>query len=277
MNAPAKPFVAGSEWSLWDVLKESAEAFVDLGEAIYDACLIYMLAEMVETDDLGRPKLTQKGIDALLPELTRLFDVARRLNLAASMRLLGRRVVYKDMPNTKAELDLLVEVIKDELNSRLFLFVPEHRAPYYEKNDLLSDPSRKAFPLAGQELREAANAYAFGLPTASVFHSMRALEHGLRALATEVGKTFDVQNWQNIIDEIESEIGKQGKALPRGAPKSERLQFLGSAAKEFTYFKDGWRNYVSHGKASYGEQQALTVMSHTRDFLDRLAEAQLHE
>jgi hypothetical protein len=100
---------------------------------------------------------------------------------------------------------------------------------------------------------------------------MRVLEHGLRALAKDVGKSFDVQNWQNIIDQIESEIRNIGKSLPSGMAKNERLQFLSEAAKEFAYFKDGWRNYVSHNRGTYDEHQARSVMEHVRSFMTTLS------
>ena len=100
---------------------------------------------------------------------------------------------------------------------------------------------------------------------------MRVLEHGLRALAIELNKTFDVQNWQNIINEMECEIKSRGKSLPKGAAKNEHLQFLSEAAKEFMYFKDGWRNYVSHARGVYDEHQARSVLEHVRAFMNVLS------
>jgi hypothetical protein len=100
---------------------------------------------------------------------------------------------------------------------------------------------------------------------------MRVLGHGLRALAADVGKGFDVQNWQNVIDQIESEIRSLGKTLPAGLAKSERLQFLSEAAKELSYFKDGWRNHVSHNRAIYDEHQARNVLEHVRSFMTVLS------
>ena len=91
---------------------------------------------------------------------------------------------------------------------------------------------------------------------------MRVLEHGLRALAKDVGKEFDVQNWQNVIDQIKSEIRALGKTLPSGKAKNERLQFYLRRPREFAYFKDGWRNYVSHNRGTYDEHQARSVMEH---------------
>ena len=99
---------------------------------------------------------------------------------------------------------------------------------------------------------------------------MRVLEHGLRALAADLGLTYDVQQWYNIINEIESEIRKQGN-MPKSAAKTERLRFLAEAAKEFVYFKDGWRNYVSHARGTYDEHQARNILEHVRSFMNVLS------
>lgn len=54
-------------------------------------------------------------------------------------------------------------------------------------------------------------------------------------------------------------------------PKNERMQFLSEAAKEFFYFKDGWRNYVAHARGTYDEHQAASVLEHTRTFMNHLS------
>jgi hypothetical protein len=127
------------------------------------------------------------------------------------------------------------------------------------------------FPSAKVDIFAATDLWAMGHFTASVFHSMRILEHGLRALARDVGLSFDIQNWQNIIDQIEAAIRGLAKSLPRGSEKNESLQFLSSAAKEFSYFKDGWRNYVSHSKGVYDVYQARGVLEHARSFMTTLS------
>jgi hypothetical protein len=129
----------------------------------------------------------------------------------------------------------------------------------------------QSFTSAEEDIRAAVDLWALGHATASVFQFMRVLERGLRILARDVGITFDVQNWQNVIDQIESEIRQLGKSLPSGQPKNERLLFLSQAAKEFVYFKDGWRNYVSHGRGIYDEHQARSVMEHVRSFMTTLS------
>jgi hypothetical protein len=133
----------------------------------------------------------------------------------------------------------------------------------------------RSFPSAEADILPAVDCWALGHSTAAVFHAMRVLEHELRALATDVGRNYDTQQWYNIINEIESEIKKIGN-LPKSPGKNERLRFLAEAAKEFVHFKDAWPNYVSHARGRYDEYQARSILEHVRSFMNVLA-SELHE
>jgi len=104
---------------------------------------------------------------------------------------------------------------------------------------------------------------------------MRAVESGIKALAGEVGKTYDVQQWNVILNEIESEIGNMRK---RGVPglskqqKDEKLEFLSRAAAQIGYFKDGWRNYANHNKRLYDTNESTSVYDHVGAFMSILSE-----
>lgn len=274
MNAPAADQPSGL-WSLWDMLKDNALNFVRLGERILDTSLLWSVDEFFETVDDER-RLNGAGRKRLIARLEELRDLAERLNLRVARRMIARRLRKpENLPNTEEAYDAIVEVLKDELKEKLFLFVPQERAAFWEKDNLLTDEAKVAFPNATAELRSAGNAYAASLSEGSIFYSMRALEHGLRALAADVGLIFDVQNWQNIINEIEAQIAhwrKNGIPDMAKADKDARLQFLSETAKEFAYFKDGWRNYVSHAKVPYTEHQANTVLTHVADFIERLSD-----
>jgi hypothetical protein len=179
-------------------------------------------------------------------------------------RKLDRGINNQDL---LSELRVLKETIDKGLEWQLIYRYPT------AKNHILSNWKAdwahilEKFPSTSPDIVAGVDLWALGHSTASVFHFMRVLEHGLRALAADVGKAFDVQNWQNIIDQIESEIRSLGKTLPAGLAKSDRLQFLSETAKEFFYFKDGWRNYVSHNRADYDEYQARSVMEHVKSFM----------
>ncbi len=169
------------------------------------------------------------------------------------------------------EYRILRETLDFELRGQHIYRYPAEQAVVLKewKNDWL--PALGSFPSAQSDILAAVDLWALSHPTACVFHLMRVLEHGIKALASDVGKTFDIQNWQNILDEIESEIRSQSRTLPRGIAKAERLQFLSEAAKEFHFFKDGWRNYVSHNRAVYDQNQARIVMDHVRSFMNVLS------
>jgi hypothetical protein len=40
---------------------------------------------------------------------------------------------------------------------------------------------------------------------------------------------------------------------------------------EFRYFKDAWRNHVSHAKETYNRQTSIKIMNGVNDFLNSLA------
>ena len=128
-----------------------------------------------------------------------------------------------------------------------------------------------AFPSAKNDIEAAVDCFALGHNTACAYHLMRVLEYGLRALAANVDRTFDKQQWHNIIEEIESAIEEDRKKLPRGELKDDRLTFLSAAAKEFFYFKDGWRNHTAHNRVSYDESMAKGLIDHVRSFMNHLS------
>ncbi len=165
----------------------------------------------------------------------------------------------------------LRERIEDDLKSRLFMFVFPHKAPYCLNHNLFGEDVSAAFPGARADATSAGNCYAFGLNNASVFHSMRVLEHGLEELATKFSVPFGIDNWAVVIDQIDSKIRELAKTLPKGTAKTKELQFYGQAAKEFSHFKNAWRNHVMHGRGNYGEEDAKRVLDHVGYFMAQLA------
>lgn len=167
----------------------------------------------------------------------------------------------------------LMRLMESEMDKRLFLVVQPDAAKYYQQGALFGDQVHTAFPEARDDIREAGSCYATGAATATVYHCMRALEAPLRWMTEELGVPFGDDGWQVVINNMEATIREEGRSLPRGSAKSERLRFLGEAAKEFVYFKDGWRNYAAHAKASYDHRDALTVLDHTGAFMRMMAKA----
>lgn len=188
-----------------------------------------------------------------------------------------KRLAYwpKMTPPTWAELNTrsraLRNAIQIELKEYFYYQYSKQKGKKFQAWKTDWQPSLNVFHNIEIDVFCAVDCYALCHETASVFHCMRILEVGLRALAADVGLAFELQQWQNIIEQIELKITAERKALPKGAEKNERLQFLSEAAKEFFYFKEGWRNHVSHGRGNYDENQALSVLEHVRTFMNHLA------
>ena len=246
------------------MLKAYAQEYITIGALIVDMTAHFSLRE----HDRKTPDAIAALDDDFRRDLRKILNICRDLDLATSVALIEPRLM--EIPATEGEFGLLIEAVQAEIKTRYFLYLPPHRAKYYENQILLSDDARIAFPKATSEIRQAANAYAMGINTACVFHCMRSLEHGIRALAARFGITFNVQQWQTILEEIDGKIKKIGQTTKSQA-KSEELQFLSEATIELFYFKDGWRNYVSHGHDTYEEAQALGVMNHVQAFFEVLA------
>jgi len=175
----------------------------------------------------------------------------------------------------KSDYHELTWRIQDEMAKILVMRIEKDRADYFDKVQLFGPEVATNFPSANYDIEEAGNCYATDRNTACVFHSMRVLEIGLRVLANDLQVTFptpiELENWNTIIEKIESTIRDREKQLPKGMQKSEEMQFYSEAAKEFRYFKDAWRNHVAHSREKYGETEAYRVLCHVRDFMQHLA------
>ncbi|MGB8368017.1 MAG: HEPN domain-containing protein [Verrucomicrobiia bacterium] len=246
------------------MIKLNLNAYVAIWGELDDLESVFFLAE--HTDD----PLTADEIKDLLAALTKLKLHCETLEAKASVAQI--EMSLNDVPKTGQALKYLLSVVRNELRTRQFLFMPTDCAPWYENDALLTPEAKQAFPRAHNELRQAGNSLAFDLFDASVFHSMRSLEHALRAVAARLGATFpfpiELADWQNIIEQIESKI----RAMP--GPKisgNYDKQFFSEAAAQFMHFKEAWRNHVAHGRAIYNQSQATHIIEHVRQFIGHIS------
>jgi hypothetical protein len=253
----------------WDMLKRSADEYIALGRELEAMSLCFYMME--ESEDKGglRPDETE----SLNKTLKELHKHCNTLELVVASEQIT--MALTNPPKTRQALEYLVSGILAELKSRLFLFFPTQSAKWYECETLLNETGRQRFPRAYAEIRHAGNCIAFELYDGAVFHSMRALEHGLRATATQLNVSFpfpiELAEWQNIIEKIESEV-RAMKALAKSPQKDADTQFYSEAATQFMYFKDAWRNHVSHVRTVYNQSQAVEVLEHVGKFIGRISE-----
>jgi HEPN domain-containing protein len=259
-------------WSLMELLEVHAEAFIALGRLIEQHITSFKV-----TGIFG----TTLEFSKQPAELINFINIAKKycvvLNLPISEKLWSNAL--QNPPQSHRELDILIEVITEEISSQLFFFIPSNRADYYdwkliEKIKSSVFPGITPFPNASKELMRASRCYTKGEYTACVFHTMRAAEIGLRALAIHLGIVFPFEitlaQWNDLITKVESTIKAQEK-LPKSKAKDEELKFCSEAASQFRYFKNAYRIFVAHARESYDEDQALKIMQGTGDFIVSLS------
>jgi len=177
------------------------------------------------------------------------------------------------------DLDFL---FKTQASKQVFFRLNREESEMFRNEKPFGVEVAQAFPSTETifEQVEAVKCLALGRYTATVFHLMRVLEKGLKALASNLNVQFsipfDYQNWQNIIEQIEKEIGRLA-LQPKGQQKTDDLKVYSEIAQQFRYFKDAWRNNVAHSRETYSPEQALSIMRHVREFMQDITKMGLKE
>jgi len=265
-------------WSLYDMLHFSAAMFL----AIFND-LARLAARLPAVTRAVKPSTKQRQyLRALTVDLKQLAKECTDMGISQPvvyqiLKLASDHPVHtnEDCSATLTRLGIIRESIIGELASYKFYAISPSLAYLTENEPLFGGVVADKFPDASKDIAASGRCLALDEWTACVFHCMRALEQGLRALAAYVGVdmsiALELENWKNVIDRIEKEIRKL-EDLPRGNLKTEKIRVCSEAASQFRYFKDAWRNHVAHSRESYDSRNALAVWEHTRDFMRTLAE-----
>jgi hypothetical protein len=213
--------------------------------------------------------------------LSDILEVVKKLPLSHSLvtqveRALGdakkHDVVY--VQHLRVVVGEISHNVVSELASHLCFFVgSEFKWHYLTPERVTGSAFESIFPDSVKDAHDGIRCFILDQWTASVFHFMRVLEHGIRHIGVEVGlpeENLKQENWKNIIDQVEKKIrGMEG--LPKSEDKSVQLSYFSEAASNFRYFKDAWRNHVAHSRVSYDSKDAKRVMDHVIDFMQHLA------
>jgi hypothetical protein len=226
-----------------------------------------------DTNRLGL-LVTREALGVFLLELARMHPESVKLEGDGLLRITNATL---DSDRICHHLETIYETLKAELRTTLFKVIPKEKVKYNDAGWLRNcHEVYSKFPTAFKELERGGICYSLGQPTASVFHSMRALESGLCALAKpfpHISTALD--NWHNIIEQIEKavrDIGTQAKSQQ----KSDDEKFFGAATSHLYFVKNAWRNHVSHRLENYSDDEALKILMRTQEFTESLC-ARLQE
>jgi hypothetical protein len=174
-----------------------------------------------------------------------------------------------------SELKFLREAIEADLEKHFFVQLTPSRKNLLDETKDNWEGVWLVIPTARQDIIEANMCFAFERYTATVFHSMRIAERGLRDIAkrlgvkvTDKGTPIPIESatWAKVIDQIQSKIKIQRQKI-KGKAQALRLQHYAEAADHCEYMKDLWRNEVSHAGKFYNEGEALGALNRVHDFM----------
>jgi hypothetical protein len=180
----------------------------------------------------------------------------------------------------EAEILSIRQTICEEFGKRQFAFIPVNKAQYFEQDALFDeDFHAKASPKINAEIKAAGNCLAADLNTAAVFHLMRAVEYGLRALALAVQapiekEELEYKDWRSILELINDKIQvivKLENSNKSPKEKAEIREFYNGIMQEFNGFKDRFRNHVMHTRGIYSAGEAAAIHDRVRVFMETLA------
>lgn len=240
-----------------------------------------LLKEGVEPKEI-RARLAAKNGAGLLAWMAHAEKVCSKygIDITYWTRQADSYVHYPERYKTTLSeyVDRVKHGIYEKLEQRKFMYMPDAQAGYYDQQELFGSEVSGRFPSANKEIGIAANCYATGNYTACVFHLTRALERALFVLVQDptLGITIvdaRLETWETLINKIESWLLALQKASNTAMPnRKQNLETYSGPALQFRYFKDHWRNPISHGRASYDGPQALSALGKVKDLMDSLAE-----
>jgi hypothetical protein len=253
--------------SLLAMFEVHAIQYVNIGVAIQ------AISDNISVNLAPDEKLSAAGSSSIVNALNTIVKYSKELNLAVSAGIAAKflRDYAKTAPTygqTREDIRSLKLSLDVELDTRKFFFVPPERSEYYSGDEFFlvgkffgkMEPFQevlKVFPSTGDDLVEAGNCLALDRPTACVFHLMRVMEVGLKAIAKALGFTYS-SNWGKCLADIE----KQGQ---RAEP------FFIEAVAYLRSVKNAWRNPTMHIERIYSEQEAEHIFNAVQAFMQHLA------
>jgi HEPN domain-containing protein len=254
--------------SLWDMIKS------DVAHLAFSLGTLHKLQSLAEKTTVNEidPALKQIVLDHYAMCRTEFSKYAMPTTLDRLRDAENFLTNVANYPNSSLATDCeeIGRCAQSELSRCYFGFIDADKAKEILTVGNLWSSVWEKFGSSKRDAREASFCYALGRNDAAVFHSMMVLERGLLALCRKLGIDPSARAWQGVITDLEKEVEKRQLALKAKKP-SDMLTFLSAAAKEFTYFKDAWRNHTAHGRAEYDENDARKVLTHVREFMAHLA------
>ncbi|MDE3181007.1 MAG: hypothetical protein KGM47_15275 [Acidobacteriota bacterium] len=182
-------------------------------------------------------------------------------------------ITTRDLGSMIGELSNRME---DECKSKVFLSLSPREAEFFSPTEpLFGVDFASKFPGGGAfELDEAAKCLALGRATAAVFHLMRVMEIGIRALSKCLNIPDPIQpsqrNWGRILTTIK-EQGIDQKWPTAAAKTLAGAEIFDELHASLDAVKNPWRNATMHVENKYTYEEAEHIFFSVKGFMKKLA------
>jgi len=274
--------------SLWEIMERfRVKELIRVIEDLFDEELCFQVGHPT-----GEPILTEEDVKGVQNVLVEAEATARSLGLLnVAQKIRNSQKYFKDhaeITNAAAETEFrnVREAFNDALEHFQFIKIAKGREIYIERF-LLGRKVQDKFPSAVPDISEAKNCLMAGCDTAAVFHLMRVVEWGLRALCVHLGfrklksrirksgaavyKPIEYSEWEHILDAIQDRVDAKVKRMKRGSNKQAAQEFYYPALQDIRGIRDAWRNHVMHTRAMYSSSDANAIREHVYRLMVNLA------
>lgn len=258
-------FRPGRLWSLWEMREHNAKLWLRTTKQILRSIAI------LKSVPNGSVNMEQTVYQVLRLTEAQCREIGLTVSATMAEESLAVLSSVKPTDNTLilGEMETLHDTIEGELKSILFLRVSPEFAKYYQTPQLFGPDVSDKFSSAIRDIEAGGKALAAGLGTASVYHMMRVMEVGLRALAKPLGIPY-APSWESYLTQIDKKIGQKHKT--KGVKWKRDEPFFRDAYGDLVAVKIAWRNPTMHIVRHYDQEDAEDVLRAVRRFMKRLAE-----
>lgn len=287
MNAPVKVHPHGL-WSLWDMLELKAGDFLAVARHCAELGAWIGATESAQPEQEERifhprrrlededTRFALQRFEGLKPHLEQLCASVTLLAVEDAIEELGRP--YATWGHVKKHLDAIQDTLRRELTLVTLLTLTPQERSYFEPSAPLFGPDvAKKFPTeCAFEIDEAGKCYALGRTTAAVFHLMRVMEVGLKAISACLGipdpaKGSD-RNWGKMLtaihEEMDERTSKKGGKKWNAAGDKELFQRLHASLDAI---RAAWRNTTMHVEGKYMPAEGEAIFVSVKMFMTALA------
>lgn len=272
---------SGGLWSLWDMLKFKAAPY---HQAIGSLNRALVLCSTIDKPVFKGTKTDTptEGVRSLMEELlNRVAEAIAELGLDVSALAVTETIQeLKDDPPLNFELleqrlGVIDVTLRRELSQATLYAVKRDRAKYLDTTErCFGTEVDLKFPSASADIAEAGSCLALGRSTACVFHLMRVMEHGLRAINAALGlddPTGGARNWKVLLDSIQDEITEKSQNANAGWTNKPDKAFFQEMHGSLDAVRSAWRNATMHIERRYSDEEAEHAYLMVRAFMKKLA------